>query len=171
MEGLKKILLGFLKGIGRTISYLLAIVIIGVLVAANLVTPRYQALISNFLGHTSSQIEDTAKNSESTDYFTSDFSSEEEWKKAGQDLAQEVEEEGIVLLRNQSSDHYKFLCSLVVNKFPLYSLVKSAISLVHLPLFRRKWRFERLSLLPLGLCSSASCQLHCTKEVGLWSRK
>ncbi|HEM6271430.1 glycoside hydrolase family 3 protein [Streptococcus suis] len=102
MEGLKKILLGFLKGIGRTISYLLAIVIIGVLVAANLVTPRYQALISNFLGHTSSQIEDTAKNSESTDYFTSDFSSEEEWKKAGQDLAQEVEEEGIVLLRNQS---------------------------------------------------------------------
>lgn len=53
----------------------------------------------------------------------------------------------------------------------IYSLVKSAISLVYLSLFRRKWRIERLSLLPLCLHSSTGCQLYCPKEVGIRSRK
>ncbi|ADE32405.1 hypothetical protein SSGZ1_1949 [Streptococcus suis GZ1] len=75
------------------------------------------------------------------------------------------------LMSYQHRNYYKLLRPLVVNQFPLYSLVKSAISLVYLSLFRRKWRIERLSLLPLGLHSGTGCQLYCSKEVGIRSRK
>ncbi|WP_161978715.1 glycoside hydrolase family 3 N-terminal domain-containing protein [Streptococcus sp. S784/96/1] len=97
---IKKICGSFIK----LLSFVLGVAIVGALLGANHFAPRYSALISNFLGHTSSKIVSNGGKEADKKYFTSDFASDDDWKKSGDALVREVEQEGIVLLKNNAKN-------------------------------------------------------------------
>lgn len=84
------------------LSYLLGITIIIALFLGNIYSNRYAGLVSNFMGHSGSKVESSGQNTD-TVYFKTDFDSEEEWRSASDALVREVEQEGIVLLRNEEN--------------------------------------------------------------------
>lgn len=84
-----------------SISIALCVVIIVGLVIGNFYATRYAKLISVYLDTPTQKIV-SAKN-EKTEYFTSDYSSEEERQKHFKELGIQLEEEGIVLLENNNN--------------------------------------------------------------------
>lgn len=84
------------------ITYLVSIVLIVGLVVGNFYAMSYSQIISIYLGHETSK---TVSNDENVDtqYYKSSFSTEEEMRKYTEEISQKIEEEGIVLLKNDNN--------------------------------------------------------------------
>lgn len=84
------------------ITYVLSIVLIVGLVVGNFYAMSYSQIISIYLGHDTSK---TVSNDENVDsqYYKSSFSTEEEMRKYTEEISQKIEEEGIVLLKNDNN--------------------------------------------------------------------
>lgn len=80
-------------------SALLSILLVAVLIG-NVVAMNYSTIITTYFGHTTTKTVDRDTSGES-DYFTSDYASGQELYDAGAALCEEVEAEGMVLLKNE----------------------------------------------------------------------
>lgn len=83
-------------------SILSVILIIG-MVAANIVTANYEQVINIALGTETTKVESDPNDTSDTEYFKSDYSSIEEVKEAGKNVAERLTEEGAVLLKNDNA--------------------------------------------------------------------
>ena len=96
MKGKKRI-----SKVTAAITYILCIAIVVGLVIGNNYALKYQNLISVHFNQSTQKI--VSAENESSDYYTSDYSNEEERTKHLQEVGTEIEAEGIVLLKNENS--------------------------------------------------------------------
>lgn len=82
------------------IAYVVCAAIVIGLVIGNYYALKYQNLISVYLSQSNQKI--VSDENENSDYFTSDFDTEEERTAHLQELGTKIEEEGIVLLKNEN---------------------------------------------------------------------
>ncbi len=83
-------------------SILSVILIIG-MVVASVVTANYEQVINIALGTETTKVESDPNDTSDTEYFKSDYSSMEEVKEAGKNVAERLVEEGAVLLKNDNA--------------------------------------------------------------------
>lgn len=95
MKGKKRI-----SKVAAAIVYVLCIAIVVGLVIGNYYAMKYQNLISVYLGQSTQKI--VSAEGESSDYFTSDFATGEERTAHLQEIGTKIEEEGIVLLKDEN---------------------------------------------------------------------
>lgn len=86
------------KVLTRVLSAVLGILLIALLVG-NLVAQSFTTIITTYFGHDTIKIKNIDE-SGASDYFTSDFDTDEELANAGAALCEEIEAEGLVLLKN-----------------------------------------------------------------------
>lgn len=84
----------------RTILSLCMAIVLILLIVANCLAMNYRGLISTFFNHSTFKIEETGEGVDS-EYFACDFTSEEELTEAHAELVEEIEAEGLVLLKNE----------------------------------------------------------------------
>jgi beta-glucosidase len=96
MKGKKRI-----SKVTASIVYVLCIAIVVGLVVGNYYAMKYQNLISVYLGQSTQKI--VSAEGESSDYFTSDFATSEERTAHLQEVGTKIEEEGIVLLKDENN--------------------------------------------------------------------
>ncbi len=94
-KGKNKLIAGLYFGI--------SIVIIVALIIGNCVALSYKKVISVFFGQPMYTSEVTDNTNEDTEYFKSEFSTDEELYAASSELCEEVEAEGMVLLKNEDN--------------------------------------------------------------------
>lgn len=83
-----------------TVAYALCVVIVAGLVVGNYFALKYQNLISVYFDQSTQKI--VSAEGETSDYYTSDFNSEEERIAHLQEVGTKIEEEGIVLLKDEN---------------------------------------------------------------------
>ena len=96
MKGKKRI-----SKVTAAITYILCIAIVAGLIIGNNYALKYQNLISVYFNQSTQKI--VSAENESSDYYTSDYNSEEERTKHLQEVGTEIESEGIVLLKNENA--------------------------------------------------------------------
>lgn len=77
------------------------VVLVAVIVTANIVLMQYSNLITRALGHDT--IATTGAGSDDSTYFASDFASDEELLAHETDISQQIEAEGVVLVKNEGN--------------------------------------------------------------------
>ena len=89
------------SGIGKWIvTSVISIVLIIAMIVANVMTIAYEGVINLALGTETTTIKADADDTTDTNYFPSAYGSTDEVKAAGMDIAEELTEEGAVLLKN-----------------------------------------------------------------------
>lgn len=88
----------FKKGI---FVYLLNFILVIALIIGNIYAMAYKQIISVYFGHSTNKVVSTDDKVD-TQYYKTSFSSKEELKSYSEKLAQEIVEEGIVLLKNDN---------------------------------------------------------------------
>jgi len=86
--------------VSAAIVYVLCVSIIAGLVIGNYYALKYQNLISVYFNQSTQKI--VSSEGEASDYFTSDFATEEERTAHLQQLGTEIEQEGIVLIKDEN---------------------------------------------------------------------
>lgn len=91
-------------GIGKwIITSVISVVLIIAMIAANIMTIAYEGVINLALGTETTAIEADPDDTTDTNYFPSDYSSTDEVKAAGMEVAEQLTEEGAVLLKNENA--------------------------------------------------------------------
>jgi len=91
-------------GIGKWIvTSVISIVLIVAMIVANIMTIAYEGVINLALQTETTKIEADKNDTTDTEYFKSAYGSSEEVKAAGMEVAEELTEEGAVLLKNEDA--------------------------------------------------------------------
>ena len=89
------------NGIGKWIvTSVISIVLIIAMIVANVMTIAYEGVINLALQTETTKVEADPNDTTDTNYFPSDYASAEEVKAAGMEIAEQLTEEGAVLLKN-----------------------------------------------------------------------
>lgn len=83
-----------------TIAYILSAVIVIGIIVSNYYALKYQNLISVYLNQSSQKV--VSVDGENSEYFVSDFDNEEDKLNHLKEISKKIEEEGIVLLKNEN---------------------------------------------------------------------
>ncbi len=92
--------IGYKKWIATSI---ISVILIISMVVANVYTLKYEQLLNIALGTKTKALKSNDDGTEDTEYFKSEYSSTDEVKSAGMDIAERLTEEGSVLLKNENS--------------------------------------------------------------------
>lgn len=84
------------------ITYIVSTVLVIGLIVGNFYADKYSQILSIYLGHSTNKIVSTGDEDVDTEYYKSEFSSEDELKAEGEKVGQKIVEEGIVLLKNDN---------------------------------------------------------------------
>ena len=91
-------------GIGKWIvTSVISIVLIVAMIVANIMTIAYEGVINLALQTETTKIEADPNDKTDTEYFKSAYASTDEVKAAGMDIAEQLTEEGAVLLKNENA--------------------------------------------------------------------
>ena len=91
-------------GIGKWIvTSVISIVLIVAMIVANIMTIAYEGVINLALGTVTTTVEADPDDTTDTEYFKSAYASTDEVKSAGMDIAEQLTEEGAVLLKNEDN--------------------------------------------------------------------
>lgn len=83
------------------ITSAISLFLVVLMIAAYVVTLSYEQVINIALGTETSRVEADPNDTSDTEYFKSDYASDEEVKAAGKAIAEVLTEEGVVLLKNE----------------------------------------------------------------------
>ncbi len=81
----------------------LSIVLTVAMVVSNIVTTSYEQVINIALGTVTTEVKSDPNDTSDTEYFKSAYDSTDEVKEAGQKVAEQLTEEGAVLLKNENN--------------------------------------------------------------------
>ena len=92
------------SGIGKWIvTSVISLVLVIAMIVANIMTIAYEGVINLALQTETTKIEADPNDTTDTNYFPSDYNSAEEVKAAGMEIAEQLTEEGAVLLKNEEA--------------------------------------------------------------------
>lgn len=83
-------------------SIVIAVIVIAVMVA-NYFAMTYSSIISSFLGHDTYRVIQPGNTEEDSEYYSMEFASSEEFAAASVELGMQIQEEGMVLLKNENN--------------------------------------------------------------------
>ncbi|MBR2044700.1 MAG: glycosyl hydrolase, partial [Agathobacter sp.] len=92
------------NGIGKWIvTSVISLVLVIAMIVANIMTIAYEGVINLALGTATTKIEADPNDTTDTNYFPSAYANTDEVKAAGMEVAEQLTEEGAVLLKNADS--------------------------------------------------------------------
>ena len=86
-----------------SVCFLFAVIFVAVIIVAEVLTDKYADLITRYFGHQDYEVVDSGDGNEDTEYFKREYTTRQSRLDADGALGQEIEAEGIVLLKNENS--------------------------------------------------------------------